>query len=293
VKRFVDDLKRATWIDGNGNTKQFARDSVRIIVATLRKILSEAVDDGLLANNSASRIGTRYRELPRVHEIDPFSEEEILKFLEVASENCPYWFPYFATLFHAGLRPGEGAALHWKDVDFNRRVLNIRATGSAGRIGSTKTGKSRQVEMSDFLYLVLQDLLLDRKKEWKDHIPEFVFCTSSGTMADICNIRDQERQAKGEKPQRKWTLTFSELLQLAGLKPRGLHQFRHSFATIHLQNSTPIEWVSRQLGHADVATTYKHYYHYFPERQKAKFTHVLPAIGKGSTNNNLIVMKAK
>jgi integrase len=129
IKKFIDDLKQATWKDKDGNSKPFARDTVRIIYSTLRKIFVEAVDDKLIVSNPASNLRPRFRELHRVHEINPFSEEEITQFMEEAIESCPYWFGYFACLFYTGLRPGEGIALKWNDVDFGRRVLNIHATG--------------------------------------------------------------------------------------------------------------------------------------------------------------------
>ena len=48
----------------------------------------------------------------------------------------------------AGLRVGEAIGLLWKDVDFKRKVLNIRRQGSEG--AKTKTRKTRQVENFGF-----------------------------------------------------------------------------------------------------------------------------------------------
>jgi integrase len=75
-------------------------------------------------------------------------------------------------------------------------------------------------------------------------LTEFVFCNGVGTMANYSNIRE------------KRLLPLLEMENIQHLKGKTLHSFRHSFATIHLQNGTPIEWVSRQLGHSKVETTF-------------------------------------
>ncbi len=54
----------------------------------------------------------------------------------------------FATAIYAGLRKGELAGLEWDDVDFGRGLITIARSYDAG---STKTGKVRQVPISDEL----------------------------------------------------------------------------------------------------------------------------------------------
>ncbi|MEZ4524864.1 MAG: tyrosine-type recombinase/integrase [Desulfobacterales bacterium] len=51
------------------------------------------------------------------------------------------------------------------------------------------------------------------------------------------------------------TRVFHRWLAKAGLEKRGLHDIRHSYATLRIQAGDNIADVSRQLGHADIKTT--------------------------------------
>ena len=46
-----------------------------------------------------------------------------------------------------------------------------------------------------------------------------------------------------------------------------VHSLRHSFASIHLMNGTPIPEVSSMLGHANVNITLTVYTHFIPKMQ--------------------------
>jgi len=69
-------------------------------------------------------------------------------------------YPLFLLLARTGLRIGEAVALKWEDIDFNGRFINVERTYYKGRIGSTKNGKPRKVDMS----WQLKDALLELKK---------------------------------------------------------------------------------------------------------------------------------
>jgi len=65
----------------------------------------------------------------------------------------------------------------------------------------------------------------------------------------------------------KWFSRLRKLLDLAGLPHRTPHNFRHHFAVEHLLDETPIEEVSRLLGHNDVTVTIKSYASWVKARQ--------------------------
>lgn len=66
----------------------------------------------------------------------------------------------------------------------------------------------------------------------------------------------------------KWFSRLRKLLNLADLRHRTPHNFRHHFAVEHLLNGTPIEDVSRLLGHNDISVTIRSYAAWIKKRQE-------------------------
>jgi integrase len=76
----------------------------------------------------------------------------------------------------------------------------------------------------------------------------------SGTALDESNVRE----------------AFNRLLDAAGLRRRGSHQMRHTFASLLLAAGEPITYVSRQLGHRDASITLRVYAHWLPDTSARK-----------------------
>jgi integrase len=53
------------------------------------------------------------------------------------------------TAAFAGLRMGELRALRWREVDFPRSVIRVRASYAAGELSVSMSGKVRSVPMVD------------------------------------------------------------------------------------------------------------------------------------------------
>jgi hypothetical protein len=75
---------------------------------------------------------------------DPFTEEERDKILAFYRDKRPRWYPFVATLFWTGMRPGELAALRVADVDLERGKISITKSRDAGAEGPPKTARSRR-----------------------------------------------------------------------------------------------------------------------------------------------------
>lgn len=63
------------------------------------------------------------------------------------------------------MRSGELAAFRWPDLDVNGKFIRLQKNVSHGKIGDTKTGKSRRVDVSDEL---LHALLETRRRRQAD-----------------------------------------------------------------------------------------------------------------------------
>ena len=76
------------------------------------------------------------------------------------------------------------------------------------------------------------------------------------------------------------TRVKDKAVDLSGVKPITIHQFRHSHASILINGGMNIVAVSRRLGHSDVEMTLKVYTHLF----KNKDTEITDFLEKSSPN---------
>jgi integrase len=107
--------------------------------------------------------------------------------------------------------------------------------------------------MSRQLIETLKALLLERKKEtlrngWGE-VPPLVFVSETGTMLDRDNVRRR---------------IHCHALKKAGLRYVRLHDLRHTFASLLIQNGESLAYVKEQLGHHSIQITVDTYGHLVP-----------------------------
>lgn len=191
----------------------------------------------------------------------PFTREELKLFLDTAHQHFPRSVPFFLTLARTGLRLGEALALQWGDIDWHGRFLEVRRTfcHRSRQMQTPKSGKSRRVDMSQQLTTTLKALLVERKKEtlrngWNE-LPPSIFITDEGTMVDGDNMRHR---------------IFYPILKKAGLRQVRLHDLRHTFASLLIQQGAPLLYVKEQMGHHSIQVTADIYGHLVPGGNRAE-----------------------
>src|SRR3989442_8068098 len=209
-----------------------ARDSVRIIHATLRALLNAAVDDGIILANPADKLGRSLRLVVnakiRQEEVKAMTREQVAAFI-TAARNAPTayerrYYPLFLLLARTGMRLGEALALQWDEVHLAEKEIRVARALSSGRIETPKSGHGRTVDMSEQLANVLLRLHIERKSEtlkrgWAE-VPLWVFCTEAGTLLDESRVRK----------------VFTKILKATGLPEHfSPHCLRHTFASCLLQ----------------------------------------------------------
>lgn len=132
------------------------------------------------------------------------------------------------TVYSAGLRVSELAALKIKDIDSGRMQIFIeRAKGK----------KDRYVNLSP----VLLDILRAYLRKYKPRPVLFLF---------------ESEQTGTAYPLRTIQKIFEDAKNKAGIdKKLGIHSLRHSFATHLLEKGTDIRYIKDILGHFDIKTT--------------------------------------
>jgi integrase len=262
----LDELNRArldAWLSGLLRTDP-ARRSIEQAIATLRAMLSTALEWGQVDSNPALRLRmpkTRATNLSVERVLTPEQVERMLAHAGSARGET-----MLRAAVEAGLRKGEIIALRWPDVLLEDRRLVVRASIWQGRGGervllTPKSGRPRRVAIS----------------------PEFAEAFA-GYRAEIVSERGLPPSAlvwPGRKDRpvgRKTPNQFLErILNRAGLidgagRPLvNFHGLRHTAASIAFARGVPLIAISRQLGHASVAVTSIVYAHLIDDRQLDAF----------------------
>jgi len=240
-----------------------ARNSVRIIHATLRASLHAAIYDGVILASPADKLGRQFKLMipaaARQEEIKAMNREQVSAFLTATyTAPNPYerrHYPLFLLLARTGMRLGEARALQWSDVDWTGHEIRVVRALSAGRIETPKSGHGRTVDMSDQLAHALLHLQVECKREtlrrrWVE-VPQWVFWTETGTPLDESRVRK----------------IFTKMLKAASLPLHfSPHCLRHTFASLLLQQGESAQYVQEQLGHKSLEVTTNTYGRWLPKR---------------------------
>jgi integrase len=212
------------------------------ILTTLGTILTYAVRCRYCDSNPVRDVEKPRKTREDHIEIRPFSPSEIRDILANTPNNKYRMMFLFAAL--TGLRQGEIFALRWSDIDWQQSQVQVRRTFNHGEFYSPKSAaSSRKVDISPTLRRQL--------KEWRiaseySKDSDLVFPSSAGTPLSPANVTSRH---------------FKPALQRAGIEYRKFHTFRHTFASLLLEQGENIRYISGQLGHSSTSLTLDTYSH--------------------------------
>ncbi len=225
----------------------------------------------LISSNPAAYIKVPKNAPRNVVKRTIITPERFAALLEKYPFGTPYYIPLLL-LYHTGMRLSEVLGLCWLDVDFKSRRINLcrqaRYLSKQGYFFTTlKTESSKR-------YIIVDDYLLGELKRWQARQTEnekqlgdsyvYVYREDNGHM---------ERRSKGlpapdaEKVSLVCTRedgriilreTFTDVLHNEKLNA---HSFRHTHATILIENGVSAKAVAGRLGHANTQITQNLYTH--------------------------------
>ncbi|MEU4117822.1 tyrosine-type recombinase/integrase [Kitasatospora sp. NPDC028055] len=222
--------------------------------STLRNALNAAVRSWRLRYNPAKH---SVPPKPRAEERTCWSHEQAAMFLHRNAEQyADQLTDLFEVILGTGMRRGEVLALHWEDVHLMDRQLFVRWTLAAVNnnglaFGRPKTEASRAwISLSPRVMTALHRQAAIQMAAHPDGLLEgLVFSRPSGAPLRPQWVLDQLRKRTAE----------------LDLPKIGLHDLRHTAASIMIAEGIPLAIVSKILRHATLATTINLYGHLFKD----------------------------
>lgn len=235
------DLTEDTILNWQNNIYelQFSNNYNRIIYFTFCAFLDYCVEFLNFPHNYLKDIG-QFKERYEEKRTDFYTLKEFKIFIKYV-DNVIYK-RFFELMFFCGTRPGEAMALQFKDLQDDYIIINKTITSHNGReFDYPKTKSSiRKIKIDK----VLRKDLLALKDMYADCNSDYFIFGGSKPLAPTSINRHKKKAC-----------------ERANIRPITLHQFRHSHATLLVNNGILINEVSRRLGHSNISTTLNVYTH--------------------------------
>jgi len=227
--------------------------TIRNALMPLRVIYRRALEDGDVAISPCSNLRLPAVRGKRDRIASPAEAAEILAALP--EQDRPLW----ATAFYAGLRRGELMALRWEDFDLVANVLRVERSWDErdGLIEPKSSAGRRTVPIPAVLreYLLAQKMRAGRPDTGLvfGATPERPFTPSAVWR----RARDARKAANAKKE-----------LGEQKLDPIGLHDARHTYASLMIAAGVNAKALSTYMGHASVMITLDRYGHLMPGNEE-------------------------
>ncbi|MBQ6403179.1 MAG: site-specific integrase [Oscillospiraceae bacterium] len=227
----------------------------------LSKAMSVAVVNGYIRSNPC--VGTI---LPRVekHEVQPLTDDQVALLLQQAEKDEEYGL-LLKVILLTGVRKAEAMGITWDCVDFRRGVIHInkqlqkRPKVDGGvMFTSSKNGKGRVLKPAPYVMELMKKRYEQqiRQKEnasvaWRgwqteaEHRTALAFTTLFGTPLQPQTVYNH----------------FKKIAVEIGAPNAKVHDLRHTYAVLSLQNGDDVKTVQGNLGHATAAFTLDVYGH--------------------------------
>jgi len=268
IQRFVNKMKREKLIGGFGYSKDanggYSVDYIIKTKSLLEQFFKYAVRKNFVSVNPVSDVDVRVAGKGTSVDADEKGKAlrpELRATVFGAVESNPVLKPILMTLAMQGLRTQELIALRWKHIDFEAKELQVRdavkrtitlddmgnITSRGSEIGCLKT-------VSSLRNIAMPQVLIDVLYEWKEYCQQNDIKTEQDAYVFPNTSRGKKNELRTYSSLRS---LFQRFVNKHGLEDEGLtlYMFRHTFATMLLEEKVNPKIVSEMMGHANIKTT--------------------------------------
>lgn len=226
-----------------------------------KAMLNYAVKREYISRNPLDLVGnfksTNFE--PTAEKLQYYTAEEYCRFAKEAYSSSDTianrsYYVFFSIAFYTGMRKGEINALKWSDIEGN--ILHVRRSVSQKMKGDyvINLPKTKASYRDLQIPTPLLDILNEHKQRQTNDTRfsnEYYVCGGIKMLPDtsIENHNEKYRTA-------------------AGLHHIRVHDFRHTHATLLINEGINIQEIARRLGHDDVQVTWKTYAHLYPREEE-------------------------
>lgn len=250
--------------------KGLSAKTVHNVHLVISKVLSDALDAGIVSRNVAQRAKPPTPGSTSYGEIKAWTAPQLRRFLH--EHRGHQWFSAWHLTAFTGMRRGEVMGLRWRDVDLKRARLSIRHTrvSIAYKLVASTTPKSRQARVIDLDKETVAVLQRHRAKNAKEALAQ----GRSLEGDDLVFTWDDGRSIHPDT----FSQSFDRAVGRSSVPKITFHDLRHTHATIAISNGVPVKVVSERLGHSSPEFTMKVYQHVQPGMQAEAAEQIADAI---------------
>lgn len=255
IQKFYNSL-----LKGSELQKPLSPKSVKNIHGVMHKALAKAVMLGFIKSNPSDSC-----ELPKTKRatLYPLKDNSLTAFLVAVKGHR--FERYYLIDIYTGMRESELLALQWRDIDFEagtitveRQLLRSYIKGQSSDFAPLKNENARRIMPARKVFDLLQQQKA-QQTEWQREAGP-LWDNPNGLV--FTNERGKHLSQSGVyKP-------FKELVAEIGSPQTRLHDLRHTYATLALQNGDSVKNVQETLGHATATFTLDVYAHVSEAMQK-------------------------
>ena len=231
------------------DTQHLSEKSLRNIYLVINKALNRAQKDGLLKTNPFADVEIPAYENPK-KKMRPLMDKEISTFLRLIKGH-PFEEFYYVAMF-TGMRESELIGLTWDCVDFDKGMVHLyrqlkplRGTSNTYTFTTLKNKQERSFAVPPSVVQMLKRVHA-HQAQWQllygtvyRNELNLVFTNKTGGHLCPCTVYN----------------SFKKIVQQMGAPEVRLHDLRHTYATLAIQNGIDYKTISNNLGHATVAFT--------------------------------------